>query len=94
MSLIGPEGRKQLQLAASFLAVGFELAVAIVIGYLGGAWLDGKLGTSFLKYLGLFLGIAAGFRSLFALAKKAQSRANAPDPEPPAPKNEPPDEAA
>jgi uncharacterized membrane protein YfcA len=94
MSLIGPEGRKQLQLAGSFLAVGFELAVAIVVGYLGGAYLDGKLGTSFLKFLGLFLGILAGFRSLFALAKKAQNRANADSPEPPVSKNEPPDDAA
>ncbi len=80
MSLIGPEGRKQLQLAASFLAVGFELAVAISIGALGGRYLDGKFGTApYLLLLGLFLGIAAGFRSLFALARKAQNRANASD---------------
>jgi ATP synthase protein I len=92
MSLIGPEGRKQLQLAASFLAVGLELAVAISIGALGGRYLDGKLGTApYLLLLGLFLGIAAGFRSLFALARKAQKRASAPDQEsgPKSPPDEP-----
>ena len=74
MSLIGPEGRKQLKLAARFASAGFELAMAIVVGYLGGRWLDEALETEpILQYLGLLLGIVAGFRSLFSLARTAQA---------------------
>jgi F0F1-type ATP synthase assembly protein I len=79
MSLIGPEGRKQLQLAARFLTVGLELAIAIVVGYLGGRWLDGRFGTSYLAYIGLLLGIIAGFRNLFSLARGAQASAKPPE---------------
>ena len=74
MGLIGPEGTKQLKLAARFASAGFELAMAIVVGYLGGRWLDETFGTgSLLQYLGLLLGIVAGFRSLFLLARTAQA---------------------
>jgi F0F1-type ATP synthase assembly protein I len=76
MSLIGPEGRKQLKLAARFLTAGFELAAAIVIGYLGGEYLDRSFGTKYLCFLGLFIGIAAGFRTLYVLAKTAQRQAD------------------
>ncbi len=73
MSLIGPEGRKQLKLAARFASAGFELAMAIILGYFGGRWLDKTFETgSILQYLGLLLGIVAGFRSLFSLARNAQ----------------------
>jgi ATP synthase protein I len=77
MSLIGPEGRRQLQLAARFATAGLELALAIVVGYLGGRWLDGRFGTTpYLAYIGLLLGITAGFRNLFSLARGAQASAN------------------
>lgn len=73
MSLIGPEGRKQLKLAARFASVGFELVVAIVVGFFGGRWLDVTYQTSpAFQYIGLALGIFAGFRSLFTLARDAQ----------------------
>jgi F0F1-type ATP synthase assembly protein I len=76
MSLIGPEGRKQLELAARFMAVGFELAVAITVGYLGGRYLDHKFGAGqILRFTGLILGIAAGFRGLIVTAKTAQQNA-------------------
>ncbi len=80
MSLIGPEGRKQLKLAARFASVGFELVIAIVVGYFGGRWLDETYQTSpVLQYLGLALGIFAGFRSLFTLARDAQGAAEETD---------------
>ena len=54
MSLIGPEGRKQLKLAARFASVGFELVIAIVVGFFGGRWLDTTFETApVLQYLGL-----------------------------------------
>jgi len=80
MSLIGPEGRKQLKLAARFASVGFELVVAIVVGFFGGRWLDVTYQTSpAFQYLGLALGIFAGFRSLFTLARDAQGASEEPD---------------
>lgn len=87
MSLIGPEGRKQLQLAARFATAGLELSIAIVVGYFGGRAIDGWLETTpYGAYIGLILGIIAGFRNLFLLAKSASKQASsqsvdsAPDP--------------
>jgi ATP synthase protein I len=86
MSLIGPEGRKQLELAARFLSAGIELAVTVVVGYFGGRWADGALNTApYLSFLGLILGIAAGFRALFKLAKAAQKQADSSPPNDPPP---------
>lgn len=87
MSLIGPEGRRQLQLAARFLTAGLELAVTVVVGYFGGRWLDGRFGTTYLAYIGLLLGIIAGFRNLFSLARGAQASANSPEQKPQDPDN-------
>lgn len=76
MSVIGPEGRRQLQLAARFASAGLELAFAIVVGYFGGGFLDGWLGTApYLAYAGLILGTVAGFRNLLLLARREQAKA-------------------
>ncbi len=80
MSLIGPEGRKQLKLAAMFASAGLEVAVSIVAGYFGGRALDRWLETApYLEYAGLLLGIFAGFRNLFRLARTAQRNADGKD---------------
>jgi ATP synthase protein I len=79
MSLIGPEGRKQLQLAARFATAGLELSIAIVVGYFGGRAIDGWLETTpYGAYSGLILGVVAGFRNLFLLARSASKSASAP----------------
>lgn len=79
MSLIGPEGRRQLQLAARFASAGLELVIAIVVGYFGGRLLDRWLGTDPVGgYVGLVLGIFAGFRSLFLLARSANKASSTP----------------
>ena len=86
MSLIGPEGRKQLQVAARFASAGLELALAIAVGYFAGRWLDARFGTTpYLGYLGLLLGIFAGFRNLFMLARGAQAATKDPPPPDPPP---------
>ena len=74
MSFIGPEGRKQLQVAARFATAGLELVIAIVIGYFGGRALDRWLGlTPYGAYIGLILGVSAGFRNLFLLARSTST---------------------
>ena len=54
-------------------AVGLTFVVAIVLGLAGGWWLDGRWGTSpFCMLLGLFTGIAAGFKNLFTFARRME----------------------
>jgi len=51
--------------------VGFTLVFAILIGYFGGKWIGGKLGSSFWgSIIGFMIGVAAGFRELFRTAMK------------------------
>jgi F0F1-type ATP synthase assembly protein I len=51
--------------------VGLELGLSVLVGVLGGQWLDTRLGTEpWLMVAGLVLGAVAGFRTLWrALAK-------------------------
>jgi hypothetical protein len=53
-------------------SVGFELLISIAIGYYGGRWIDGKLGTHWIAFVGFLLGVYAGFRALFKTAKMMQ----------------------
>lgn len=58
--------------AARFAAVGLEMGLAVAIGYLGGAWLDGKLGTApYLGLAGLVLGVGAAGKALWDTARTA-----------------------
>lgn len=73
MTLFGPEQRKQLRQAQRVGAVGLEMVVATLVGYFGGRWLDGRFETTpYLTYVGLALGIAAGFKGLFDFARKTR----------------------
>ncbi len=71
--LLDREQREQLKQLGSLSTIGLELGLSIVIGYLGGRWLDGELGTEpWLKWIGLALGLAAGARSLYRVVRRAQ----------------------
>ena len=51
-------------------AVGIEIAVAIAIGYLGGNYLDHKLGTHpWLSYVGLAIGLGAAVKALVRVTR-------------------------
>jgi len=53
---------KYVNTAMSF---GITSAVATYVGYLGGSWVDSRLGTDpIFMFLGVILGIAASFRVL------------------------------
>jgi ATP synthase protein I len=74
MSFLGPEQRSQLKVAGRVSAVGTEMAIATMIGFFGGGWLDGALGTSpYLRYVGLVLGIVAGFKGLYDFARNTKA---------------------
>ena len=53
-----------------FSSIGLELGGSVIVGLLGGQWLDTRFGTTpWLMIVGLGFGMAAGFRSIFRLLK-------------------------
>jgi len=56
-------------------AIGLEMAVAIVIGYLIGRWLDRRFDCKpWLTLVFLLVGVAAGFRGLIRVAQVERAR--------------------
>lgn len=77
-----------------FSSVGIELAVATAIGLGIGYWIDLQLGTyPWLMFVGLLLGVAAGFMGVFRAAKEAQELMGDKKPQPPAETGESKDES-
>ncbi len=47
-------------------SIGITLPLAIVIGFFGGKWIGGKLGSEDIGwYIGFAIGVAAGFLEMF-----------------------------
>jgi ATP synthase protein I len=70
--VLGPRRGKQLSTLAKLTSVGIEFSLSVLIGLLGGRWVDGKLGTSpWLMIVGLLLGVSAALRSLIRTARQA-----------------------
>lgn len=69
-----PEDRKDdtslLRQLLQASAVGLQLVFATFIGFAMGYGLDTLLGTNFLKFVFLVLGLIAGFRELFRFARR------------------------
>jgi F0F1-type ATP synthase assembly protein I len=64
--------------------VGMSFVLAIVLGFGGGYWLDGRLGTTpWLAFLGFFLGLAAGVLNVYRVLKATASPSPAGPPESP-----------
>ena len=58
-----------------FSSMGMELGLSVVVGFLIGSWLDGWLGTDpWLLLVFGAAGIIAGYRSIFRLLKKVQTK--------------------
>lgn len=54
--------------AEKLVQIGVMLPLALIVGYFLGSWLDDKFHTTWIKMVGLLLGIAAGFVQLVRLA--------------------------
>lgn len=77
MPLLGREGRAQVRVLARVGTIGIELVVSTVIGFFGGRWLDGELGTTpWLQWIGFAIGLAAGFRSLYRVTRRVHKELN------------------
>jgi len=54
--------------------VGIELLVSMALGYYGGRWLDDRWGAhGWLTGVGSFLGVAAGFYSIWKASQSMQN---------------------
>jgi F0F1-type ATP synthase assembly protein I len=52
-------------------AVGIEIVLAVLVGYLGGQWLDRHLGTTpWLKWVGLVVGLGAAVKALVRVVRQ------------------------
>ena len=59
---------------AAAMSLGMELAVAMVLGVVGGRWADAKLGTSpALLLLGVALGFGAGLYLMIRSVKPTET---------------------
>jgi F0F1-type ATP synthase assembly protein I len=64
------DAKKMWSIAASTGAVGLEIAAAIGIGYLGGQYLDRKLGSApWLTWVGFGAGVGAAIKALVRVAR-------------------------
>ena len=58
---------------AYFSSIGLAVALSIFIGLAIGLWLDHKFGTSpWFMFIGLGMGIAAGYRNIGLAIKKSR----------------------
>jgi len=66
--------RSFIQLA-KLSSIGLEMGVAVALGWAIGRWLDGRFGTQpWLMLTFLLLGVAAGFKGVYAAAREAVQR--------------------
>ena len=64
------DAKKMWGIAATTGAVGLEIAVAIGIGYLGGQYLDRRLGTApWLMWVGFLAGVGAAVKALVRVVR-------------------------
>jgi F0F1-type ATP synthase assembly protein I len=68
---VDPDAKNLLQKASTYSSIGIFMGLAVLIGFLGGRWLDTRFHTQpYLMLSGLLVGIVAGFRELYRLARK------------------------
>ncbi len=74
-----PRGGSTGVSGAQFAGVGLQFALTIVVFAFAGIWLDKRLGTSpWMVILGVFIGAAAGFFSIYRQLMGAQARGEKP----------------
>ncbi len=64
------------------MSIGLTLGGCVALGYFAGAWLDGRFKTGFWMPIGVFVGMAAGFREMFVTLKKLSAQTKWPSSQP------------
>lgn len=64
------ENREIANALIMILQISITMLVPILLCSLGGAWLDGKLGTKWIAIVGFVLGAIAGFQNVYRLVKR------------------------
>jgi F0F1-type ATP synthase assembly protein I len=61
-------------------SLGIELILSMAVGYYVGRWIDTKLATTpWIALLGFLVGVYAGFRQIFRVAKRMTAEAERED---------------
>ena len=62
---------QRLKGVGAYGTVGLDMVLAVVVGLLGGRWLDQRFGThGWLTVIGFMFGVAASFNILFKAARR------------------------
>jgi len=68
---------QSLKNISAYSQLGLIIAASVLIGFFGGWWLDGKIGTKpALAIIGAFIGMAGGFLNLVRVLNQLQSQDN------------------
>ena len=66
--------KDEYKAVGSWGTLGLEIVLSVVLGFLGGHWLDGKLGTDpWLGLLGFFFGCGAAVKAILRTHKEMQA---------------------
>ncbi len=72
--------QRKLKDLGTYGTVGLEFGLSVLVGLFGGQWLDRKLHTDpWLTFIGMAFGVAAGVRTLWRTARRAQHELEAED---------------
>jgi F0F1-type ATP synthase assembly protein I len=76
------DGKKMLKQSLSLVAVGIEMGISVVIGILGGQWLDVRFGTEpVFFWVGVAVGFGAAAKAVVDAAIKVRKELNDNEPE-------------
>jgi F0F1-type ATP synthase assembly protein I len=69
-----PDSPGTMRTLGQLSTVGMSFVLALVMGFGGGYWLDGRMGTMpWLSFIGFFAGLAAGVLNVYRVLKATAS---------------------
>jgi ATP synthase protein I len=72
---MAPTSQSTWQLIGQLSTIGMSFVFAIVLGFGGGFWLDGVLGTKpWLSFVGFFFGLAAGVLNVYRVLQLSNKK--------------------
>ena len=70
-----PDSPSTLRMLGQLSSVGMSFVLALMMGFGGGYWLDGQLGTApWLAFIGFFVGLSAGVLNVYRVMQATASR--------------------